>query len=187
VVEDGGFPRLLDDFLQKKLSQAEHGIKQPHVKAILDALAKRLRNEDPVSNIMPWFANGVDRSNGLLYLGRNWCRPWRKMLKLNFPKDLEPTDAIIAMHTLLTKATGGQEFVSPTWTDFKWLITPHPLGGCNMGTDPTCGVVDHTGQVFGYPGLYVVDGGMVPEAVGLNPSRTIAALAERSAEFIAKD
>lgn len=56
-----------------------------------------------------------------------------------------------------------------------------------MGTDATCGVVDDTGAVFGYPGLYVVDGAIVPEAIGINPSRTIAALAERSAEFIAQD
>ncbi|HKV94308.1 MAG TPA: GMC family oxidoreductase [Candidatus Angelobacter sp.] len=187
VVEDGGFPPLLNDYLLEKLRDAEHGIKEPHVKAILDAIAKDLRRDDPLSNIMPWFANGVDRSDGQLYLGRKWWWPWQKVLKLNWPKDLEPTDAIIAMHTKLTQVTGGREFVSPTWTDWKWLITPHPLGGCNMGVDAAHGVVDHTGAVFGYPGLHVADGAIVPEAIGINPSRTIAALAERSAEFIAKD
>lgn len=187
VIEDGGFPPFLSDYLQTKLRQAEHGIKQPHVKRILDEIGKDLRNEDPLRNIMPWFANGVDRSDGHLYLGRNWCRPWQKILKLNWPKDLEPTEAIIAVQTKLTQVTGGKEFVPPTWTDWKWLITPHPLGGCNMGVDPAHGVVDHTGAVFGYPGLYVVDGATVPEAIGINPSRTIAALAERSAEFIAQD
>lgn len=187
VVEDGGFPPLLSDYLQDKLRQVEHGIKEPHVKRILDSIAKDLRAEDPLRNIMPWFANGVDASNGHLYLGINWWRPWRKVLKLDFPKDLEPTEAIIAAHTQLSRVTGGKEFVPPTWTDWRWLITPHPLGGCNMGTDATCGVVDHTGAVFGYPGLYIVDGAIVPEAIGINPSRTIAALAERSAEFIAQD
>lgn len=187
VIEDGGFPPLLRDYLQQKLRQADHGIKQPHIKAILNDIGKDLRNDDPLRNVMPWFANGVDRSNGRLYLGRNWCAPWRKILKLDWPNDLEPTDAIVAMHTILTKVTGGKEYVPPTWTDFKWLITPHPLGGCNMGTDATKGVVDHTGSVFGYPGLYVADGAIIPEAIGINPSRTIAALAERSAEFIAKD
>jgi cholesterol oxidase len=58
-------------------------------------------------------------------------------------------------------------------------VTPHPLGGCNMGTSAADGVVDHRGAVFGYAGLYVVDGAIVPRALGLNPSRTIAALAER--------
>lgn len=187
VVEDGGLPPLLNDYLLDKLRQAKHGVKQPHVKAILDAIGKDLRNDDPLRNIMPWFANAVDSSNGLLYLGRKWFWPWDRTMKLNWPKDLEPTDAIIAMHTQFSKITGGEEFVPPTWTDWKWLITPHPLGGCNMGVDAEHGVVNHTGEVFGYPGLYVVDGAIIPEAIGINPSRTIAAVAERSAEFIAKD
>jgi cholesterol oxidase len=66
----------------------------------------------------------------------------------------------------------------------KNLITPHPLGGCNMGVTGADGVVNHLGEVFGYPNLYVADGAIIPEAVGLNPSRTIAALAERIAEKI---
>jgi cholesterol oxidase len=41
------------------------------------------------------------------------------------------------------------------------------------------GVVNARGEVFGYPGLYVADGAILPQALGLNPSRTIAALAER--------
>jgi cholesterol oxidase len=53
-----------------------------------------------------------------------------------------------------------------------------------MGTTADEGVVDHRGEVFGYPGLYVSDGAIVPEAVGLNPSRTIAALAERAARLM---
>ena len=50
-----------------------------------------------------------------------------------------------------------------------------------MGTEPATSVVDHRGRVWGQPDLYVVDGSIVPEALGANPSRTIAALAERTA------
>jgi cholesterol oxidase len=53
-----------------------------------------------------------------------------------------------------------------------------------MGITAANGVVDHRGEVFGYPRLYVADGAIVPEAVGLNPSRTIAALAERIAALM---
>ena len=93
-------------------------------------------------------------------------------------------EAIIAMHKKLAEATGGKPWVPPTWTLLKNLVTPHPLGGCNMGTTPANGVVNHRGQVFGYSNLYVADGAIVPEAVGLNPSKTIAALAERIADHI---
>lgn len=67
------------------------------------------------------------------------------------------------------------------------LITPHPLGGANMGRSAAAGVVDHRGEVFGYRNLFVADGAIVPEALGLNPSKTIAALAERIAELIVRD
>ena len=44
------------------------------------------------------------------------------------------------------------------------------------------GVVDSYGQVFGYPGLVIADGSMLPGPVGPNPSTTIAAVAHRAAE-----
>jgi cholesterol oxidase len=56
-----------------------------------------------------------------------------------------------------------------------------------MGLDEREGVVDPFGRVFGYPGLYVVDGSMLPGPVGPNPSNTIAALAHRAAEQLIKD
>ena len=71
-----------------------------------------------------------------------------------------------------------------TWTLGKDLVTPHPLGGCNMASSADQGVVDHKGEVFGYKNLYVADGAIVPTPLGLNPSRTIGALAERLASLI---
>lgn len=59
-------------------------------------------------------------------------------------------------------------------------VTAHILGGCQMGRTSEEGVIDANHQVFGYPGLYVVDGSAVPANVGVNPSLTIAALAERA-------
>ena len=57
--------------------------------------------------------------------------------------------------------------------------TAHILGGCQIGKDPTTAVIDSRHEVFGYPGLYVVDGSAIPANVGVNPSLTITALAER--------
>jgi cholesterol oxidase len=67
------------------------------------------------------------------------------------------------------------------------FITVHPLGGCPMSDDPGSGVTDHRGRVHGYDGLYVLDGSIVPTALGVNPSKTIAALAERGVEHLLAD
>jgi cholesterol oxidase len=64
---------------------------------------------------------------------------------------------------------------------FARLMTVHPLGGCAMAHDAEHGVVDPFGRVFGSEGLYVADGSILPGPVGVNPSMTIAALAERIA------
>jgi cholesterol oxidase len=64
------------------------------------------------------------------------------------------------------------------------FITVHPLGGAPMADDPAEGVVDDAGKVHGYDGLYIWDGSIVPAALGVNPSKTIAALAERGAELL---
>jgi cholesterol oxidase len=57
-------------------------------------------------------------------------------------------------------------------------MTAHILGGCPFGRDHHDGVVDLDCQVHNYPGLYVVDGSIVPANPGVNPSLTITALAE---------
>lgn len=67
-------------------------------------------------------------------------------------------------------------------------VTAHILGGCAIGAGPESGVVDIDHQVFGHPGLFVTDAAAIPANVGVNPSLTIAALAERfSARFPPKD
>jgi cholesterol oxidase len=53
-----------------------------------------------------------------------------------------------------------------------------------MADDPAAGVVDAHGRVYSYPGLHVSDGSIVPGALGVNPSETIAALAERNVDAL---
>jgi cholesterol oxidase len=52
------------------------------------------------------------------------------------------------------------------------------LGGCPIGREAEQGVVDLGFQVHNYPGMYVVDGSIMPANPGVNPSLTITALAE---------
>jgi cholesterol oxidase len=58
--------------------------------------------------------------------------------------------------------------------------TAHILGGCTMADAPAQGVIDRDNKVFGYEQMYVIDGSMVPSNLGVNPSLTITAMAERA-------
>ena len=62
--------------------------------------------------------------------------------------------------------------------------TAHILGGACMGEDAEHGVIDARHRVFGYEGLYVVDGAAVSANPGVNPSLTITAMAERAMSFV---
>ncbi|MEX2333614.1 MAG: GMC family oxidoreductase N-terminal domain-containing protein, partial [Pseudohongiella sp.] len=74
------------------------------------------------------------------------------------------------------------------------LLSVHPLGGCAMADDIADGVVNTRGQVFStkqktgvFEDLYVLDGAIVPGAIGTNPFLTIAALSYRLAADILSD
>jgi cholesterol oxidase len=58
--------------------------------------------------------------------------------------------------------------------------TAHILGGAVIGASPEQGVIDSEQRVFGYQNLLVCDGSAIPANVGVNPSLTITALAERA-------
>jgi cholesterol oxidase len=68
------------------------------------------------------------------------------------------------------------------WNDvFNIPMTAHFLGGAPIGDSPEHGVIDPYHRVFGHPGLHVVDGTAVSANLGVNPSLTITAQAERAA------
>jgi cholesterol oxidase len=180
-IEDGGLPNLFANFIAEKTNDASVGFK---LMLTLQAMQVFLRENEPFKNIMPWFAQGIDAANGVLRLATNFDGSRRLHLDWDVTESAPTIQAIVDMHVRLANETEGFALVPLTWSLFRDLITPHPLGGCNIGTTRDNGVVDHKGQVFGYPGLYVADGAIVPEAVGVNPSRTIAALAERIADLI---
>jgi len=59
-------------------------------------------------------------------------------------------------------------------------MTAHFLGGCAIGDSPQTGVIDGYQRVYGYEGLHVLDGSAVSANLGVNPSLTITAQAERA-------
>jgi cholesterol oxidase len=183
-IEDGGFPNLMGDMIQKYEAFGAGG----KARLLIDSIRHLMTGREPFSNVMPWFAQGVDAANGVLSMRKS---PFSNTRKLHLDWDVSESrkvmDAIVAMHLRLSAATGGHPVVPPTWSLFHDLLTPHPLGGCNMGETRDRGVVDHKGEVFGYRNLYVPDGAIIPEALGVNPSRTIGALSERIAKIIKEE
>jgi cholesterol oxidase len=147
------------------------------MKSLLQHLTLFTENFDLFKHIMPWFAQGIDAGDGELSLTNGALD-----LKWDITRSLPLFEAIEKRHSALAEATDGHPFPLPTWSLSHELVTPHPLGGCNMGATSNEGVVNHEGEVFGYKNLYVSDGAIVPRPLGVNPSRTISALAERIAD-----
>jgi cholesterol oxidase len=129
---------------------------------------------------------GLDNGQGVMRLNKNGY------LEIEWPQaDNRPLyDAILAAaHDFGKRIRAKITVPMPNWwPPMHHNITVHALGGCIIGDAPQTGVVsaapDTLGQVFGYAGLYVADGAIVPTAVGANPTATIAALSEMIAEKI---
>jgi cholesterol oxidase len=129
---------------------------------------------------------GIDKSNGTMVLDEGG------FLNVQWPyKDsMSLYQAILDMGERFKTWCCGKAFIPlPNWLwPIRSNITVHALGGCRLADDPSQGVTSaalaNFGQVFGYPGLYVADGALLPTAVGANPVATISALSERVAEGI---
>ncbi len=63
---------------------------------------------------------------------------------------------------------------------FNMPLTAHFIGGCAIGDSPESGVIDPYQRVYGHPGLHVMDGAAITANLGVNPSLTITAQAERA-------
>jgi len=84
----------------------------------------------------------------------------------------------------MERKLGGTSQALFTEALFSIPTTAHILGGAVIGADPRTGVIDDRHRVFGYQNLLVCDGAAVPANVGVNPSLTITALAERAIDHV---
>ncbi len=118
------------------------------------------------------------------HYGRSPARPWKRVLRSRsvagneapsyLPLANEVTRAFARSSggtpmNLLAESTGGVSF------------TAHILGGAVIGETPEEGVTDRKHEVHGHPGLFVADAAAIPVNLGVNPSLTITAMAERFA------
>ncbi len=114
-------------------------------------------------------------------LGRNLLTLFRKGLVAESEPGHEISPRIDAGHEItrsFAAKTGGIPMGSLGENLLDVPTTAHILGGCPIGKDASEGVIDEAFQVHNYPGLYVIDGSVMPANPGVNPSLTITALAE---------
>ncbi len=116
-----------------------------------------------------------------MQLGRNLFTLFRRGLVSRLPKgvSLTPDPAIShgITHQFAARTQGIPQDTIPE-TLLGVPATAHLIGGCPMGRSADDGVVNTRCEVFNYPGLYIVDGSIIPANPGVNPSLTITALAE---------
>jgi cholesterol oxidase len=119
-----------------------------------------------------------------LRLGRNAWTGFRKGLVTHLDDPTQAPKAFMEEATDLakrfTEKVGGVTATMFTETLLGVPSTAHILGGACMGADEGEGVIDSHHRLYGYDGLYVIDGSAVSANPGVNPSLTITALAERA-------
>ena len=85
------------------------------------------------------------------------------------------TENVPILATLRSAVDEVSRYSARRVTHLPKAMTLHPMGGARVGASESEGVIDHEGQVYGHPGLYVADGAALPRSLGCGPSMTIAA------------
>ena len=123
-----------------------------------------------------------------LRLRRTWKSLWQKAIDTD-RGDGPPNPSYSPLANQIARAFAnkvrGVGLSSILEVLFDIPTTAHILGGAVIGTSPDDGVIDDQQRVFGHPGLYVCDGSVIPANLGVNPSLTIAALAEHAMSHVA--
>lgn len=170
-VQDGAVPAAISGVLEHVLPLRR-----------MRAWWSRLRRHDPKRTIA-FLSMGHDAGTGRLELDRHgkarlrWVNRWQSRL-------YRAEDRV---GPAVARIVGSRVRPALTWSVFKRPVTVHPLGGVPTGSDRATGVVGPDRQVHGYPGLYVMDGSVIPASTGANPSATILASAERAIEGVIRD
>jgi cholesterol oxidase len=194
-IQDGGHPQIVNWIVE---ASHQLNVLRKGLRLALRLVRKWLRRDrrsdigreiagffspaDLSGTSMPLFSMGRDVPDGRMTLTDDGYLDvdWNKKGSTVFFDELRSTARQVA------DALDAKFLDNPPW-HLSRVVTVHPLGGCPMGPDERRGVVDSYGRVFGYPGLVVADGSVLPGPVGPNPSTTIAAVAHRAAERLIAD
>ena len=188
-VEDAGYPvfadwlvetaqlpgqlRRMARFARSRLRRRLSGSPKTGISADLAALIGPGRLSD---GSLPLLGMGRDVPDGVMRLrGGHLDVDWTTTTSAAYFERVRDTMRAIA------DDLGARYEDNPLWWRRR-VVTVHPLGGAPMGRHVAEGVCDQYGEVFGFPGLHVLDGSMLPGPVGANPSLTIAAVADRACD-----
>jgi len=203
VIEEGSIPAGLAPVLPAIMAAGAARFGEDMDSGLLDAMEERARERQ--SLLFGAYRGAVARTQTYLVMSHDDAGGQIKLedgrLKVGWEGVAnQPIFAAIERNLKrATHATGGTYVRNPMSDSLlgNALISVHPLGGCPMGQDRACGVVNHKCQVFdGSPeadadavhaGLYVCDGSIVPRPLGVNPLLTITALSERAMIHLAQD
>jgi len=115
---------------------------------------------------------------------RPWFWPFRKFLVSRGAKVPTYIPKANQFAEKFAEITGGFPMSMLPEILFDIPGTAHCIGGCAIADSSSNGVVDSSHRVFGYKNMYICDGSVVASNLGVNPSLTITALAERAMSFI---
>ncbi len=115
-----------------------------------------------------------------------WRRKWYRLFKKDISAIQKPEDTPLTVSfpaaekatKLYAEKLGGQAASSLSEILLGTPMTAHIMSGVAIGSSPENGVIDESGEVFGYKNLRVLDGSVIPGNLGVNPSLTITALSE---------
>lgn len=186
-IEGGRYPTPLR--LVSAIIMSITGRWHPHRYRAIIRVTERLRRWVPPFELAArsWpFAlleMGRDDAVGRIYLDEDG------EAAIDFPFDDNKAyyDYLDRIGRLVAKVSGAWYLPNIVARLFKLIEVPHNLGGCPMGPNITTGVVDDCGRVYGYANLQVLDGSIIPVAIGPNPALTILAFAERGVEKVIRE
>jgi cholesterol oxidase len=205
-VEDAGIPPMFAAVSRRILDAMDHG-KISFGKLIQSGLDTSLlgQTEHEMVQDVFWFncmgTDGIPGKPAAETLGR-FSLSDDGRLRLTYAHGSTPTSHPVFQQIedilkAYAQAMQGTYVPFPLWGGLfgnKKLVVTHPLGGCPMGNSSTDGVVDTEGRLFNtrsgasstYPGLYVMDGSILPGAVAVNPTLTIVALSLKIADSVGR-
>jgi cholesterol oxidase len=184
ILEEGGYPKEVGGLLhvlnpKDSLLNEAKPLSRLELENLLRRSAAQPGPHPHADHSAVFLAMGRDRADGRLSLHPlTFALDIQWNLESNMPL-YEAEDAFVKA---LTQKLGGDAVMNPFWSITRLPVTVHNLGGCPLADSPVQGVANADGEVFNYPGLFVVDGASIPVAIGANPSHTIAAVAERNVE-----